>query len=273
MAGHSFELGGDKPLLPDLAPAQALTASNSYYEWVAAGKPLTPALPIREIVDKLKAAFPKGAARNLFSWYANDAHYQAIPPQDHTPFSATGWPVTSPRWWVNATDIMHRPDLGVDCNVLFPYWLAEAKAGRTPWVKYYIWQSKLYDVRNNWVPTANSDHFDHIHLSTRTDYLLNTTGSWSIVPGGDDPMLIRINETGAIWTVDAARVWRRDISNVAELASWKGAPLANVSKSELDKGWWGIDYRLATQTGSGGGGLVDHTHGVAASETGGAVTP
>ena len=243
--------------------------SNSYYEWLAAGKPLTPALPIRETVDKLKAAFPKGAQANLFSWYADDTHYQAVPPQDHTPFSATGWPGASPRWYVFATDIMHRVDLGVDCNVLFPYYLSEAKAGRTPWIKYIIWQAKLYDVRNSWMASANSGHFDHIHLSTRTDWVNRSTGSWSITPGGDY-MLIRVNETGAIWTVDAARVWRRDISSVQELASWKGAPLTGVPQSELDKGWWGVDYRLATQT-SAPGGLVPHTHGLAAGETAEAV--
>ena len=245
--------------------------SNSYYEWVAAGKPLTPALPVREIVDKLKVAFPKGAQKNLFSWYANDTHYQAIPPQDHTPFSATGWPGTSPRWYVFATDIMHRVDLGVDCNVLFTYWLAEAKAGRTPWIKYIIWQAKLYDVRNNWAPSANSGHFDHIHLSTRTDWVNRSTGSWSITPGGDNPMLIQVKETLAVWTVDAARTWRRSISNTQELASWKGAPVVTVAQAEVTNGWWGVDVKMATQSGSGSGDLVPHTHGLAAGETAEAV--
>lgn len=256
MAGHSLELGGDKPLLPSVAPVDALRASNSYYEWVAAGKPLTPALPVREIVNKLKAAFPKAAEKNLFSWYANDAHYQAVPPQDHTPYSATGWPGTSPRWWVLATDVMHRPDLGVDCDILFPYWLREARAGRTPWVKYLIYQAKLYDVRSGWVPQENSDHFDHAHISTRTDYLLKSTGSWSIVPGGGEDMLIRVKESGAIWTCDPSRTWRRYV-DAQEFSTWKGVPTTDITQAQLDLGWYGVDVRT---TGSTVGGLVDHTH-------------
>jgi hypothetical protein len=155
-----------------------------YYQWDSLGRPLEPARPIRDIVERMKVAYPRAAS--TFSWYANESHYTAEPPQDHTPFSATGWPQVSPQWWVFATDIMHRPDLGVDCNVLFNYWIAEARAGRMPWLKYMIWQAKLYDVRNGWRPQANSGHFDHIHLSVRTDFKDRGLGSWSIVPGGAD---------------------------------------------------------------------------------------
>lgn len=245
--------------------------SNSYYEWVAAGKPLTPALPVRQTVEQLKVAFPKAAQQNLFSWYANDAHYKAVPPQDHTPFSATGWPGTSPRWYVFATDIMDRSDLGVDCDVLFTYWIGEARAGRMPWMKYFIWQAKIYDVRNGWRPTAGSDHFDHVHMSTRTDYINSGLGSWSIAPGGDGSMLIQVKETLAVWTVDAVRTWRRSISSPQELASWKGAPVTPVPQAEVNSGWWGTDVAMAVKPASGPGGLVPHTHGLAAGETNEAV--
>jgi hypothetical protein len=159
-------------------------AVAAYYSWDRLGRPLEPATPIREIVERLKVAFPR--AKNLFGWYANEAHYTAVPAEDHTPFSQTGWPVPDPQWVVCATDVMHRPDLGVDCGKLFPYWLAEARAGRTPWVKYLIWQATLYDVRNGWRPQANRGHFDHVHISTRTDHINTHLGSWSLVPGGDD---------------------------------------------------------------------------------------
>lgn len=180
-------------------------AAAVYYSWDAAGRPVWPSQPIREYVERLKATFPRGAAANLFGWYANEAHYQANPPQDHTPYSATGWPLPSPQWYVFATDVMHRPDLGVDCNVLFPYWLAEAKAGRTPWVKYLIWQAKLYDVRNNWAPQANSGHFDHIHISVRTDWVNKGLGAWSLTPGGDDDMTPEEHNLleAAAWRLDA----------------------------------------------------------------------
>lgn len=154
-----------------------------YYEWDALGRPLEPAQPIREIVEQMKVAFPKAA--HTFGWGANEAHYQAEPPEDHTPFSATGWPKPSPQWWVFATDIMHHPEWGVDCDVLFTYWIGEARAGRMPWLKYIIWRATLYDVRNSWRPQPNSGHFDHIHLSGRTDFQFYSLGSWSLLPGGD----------------------------------------------------------------------------------------
>lgn len=157
-------------------------AVAAYSRWNALGRPSTPAQPIRDVVERMRIAYP----RATFSWYANEAHYTAIPAEDHTPFSQTGWPVASPEWWVFATDIMHRPDLGVDCNLLFRYWIGEARGGRMPWLKYIIWQAKLYDVRNGWDEQANSGHYDHIHFSARTDFKDRGLGSWSITPTGTE---------------------------------------------------------------------------------------
>lgn len=157
-------------------------AAAAFYAWDRLGRPAEPARPIREFVERMRLAYPG----NVFSWYANEEHYQAEPPQDHTPFSATGWPLPSPRWVVFATDVMHKPNQGVDCGVLFTYWLAEAKAGRMPWLKYLIWQAKVYDVRNDWKPQANTGHYDHIHLSARTDYQFASLDSWSVTPEEDD---------------------------------------------------------------------------------------
>lgn len=158
-------------------------AVAAYYHWESLGKPLTPAQSVREVVEGLKVAYPQGAAANLFSWYADEAHYESDYPEDHTPFSVTGWPQPDPQWWVCATDVMHRPDLGVDCGPLFDYWITSARAGLMPWLKYLIWQAKLYDVRNGWAPRANSGHYDHIHMSTRTDHLTTGLNGWTVVPG------------------------------------------------------------------------------------------
>lgn len=159
-------------------------AVQAYYTWDRLGRPLEPASPIRDFVEKMREAFPEAAERNQFSWYANDAHYQADFPQDHTPYSATGWPLSSPQWVVFATDIMHRPDLAVDCNELFPYWLSEARAGHMAWLKYMIYKATIYDVRNNWRPQPSSGHENHVHLSARTDHRYTRIGAWPIT--GDD---------------------------------------------------------------------------------------
>jgi hypothetical protein len=161
-------------------------AVQAYYRWDAEGRPLKPAQPIRELVERLRIQFPRAAKANLFSWYADNAHYQANTPQDHTPFSVTGWPLPHPYPYVCATDVMHRPDLGVDCHKLFAYWIAEARAGRMPWAKYIIWRGQSYHVSRGWAPKAASGHFDHIHLSTRTDHINTSLGGWSIVPGTEE---------------------------------------------------------------------------------------
>lgn len=183
--------------MPDSVAVALATAA--YSRWDRDGRPITPSQTIREMVGKLKLAYPR--ATGTFSWYADEAHYQSTVPQDHTPFSVTGWPLPNPYPVVFATDIMHRVDLGVDCNILFKYWLAEAKAGHTPWRKYIIWQAKLYDVRNNWNPQTNTGHFDHIHLSDRTDWVNRSIGSWE--PTGD---------TMPLTPEDAARVIASDVA-------------------------------------------------------------
>lgn len=154
----------------------------AYYRWERDGRPISPSQTIREMVSKMKLAYPEAA--DTFSWYADNAHYQAEFPQDHTPYSATGWPTESPYPYVFATDIMHRPDLGVNCFELFPYWLAQAKAGQTPWRKYIIWQARIYDVRNAWRSQPSSGHMTHIHLSDRTDWVNRSIGDWD--PTGED---------------------------------------------------------------------------------------
>jgi hypothetical protein len=162
-------------------------ATSAYFAWNADGRPIQPARPVRQEVEALRVAYPRAAARNLFSWYADDAHYQADFPEDHTPYSQTPWPLSpNPYPFVFATDVMHRPDLGVDCQVLFDYWIAEARAGRTPWVKYIIWRGQSYHVQRGWKSKPASGHFDHIHRSYRTDHLHTSIGAWSVVPEGDD---------------------------------------------------------------------------------------
>lgn len=152
----------------------------AYSRWEAQGRPVEPCTPVRDIVARMKAKYPNAGP---FSWYANEAHYQAVPAEDHTPFSQTGWPGPSPQWVVFATDIMHQPTKGVDCAKLFAYWIAEARAGRMPWLKYMIWQAKIYDVRNQWRGNPSAGHYDHIHLSVRTDHRFTSLGSWSLFPG------------------------------------------------------------------------------------------
>lgn len=176
-----------------------------YKAWVSDGRPILPAQPIEDLVGQLKQAYPK--AQSMFGWYANAAHYQAAEPGDHTPYSADPWPAEpNPYPYVFATDVMHRPNLGVDCQVLVAYWLEEARAGRMPWLKYVIWQGHIYDVRRDWRRQDASDHRDHAHVSARTDHRDTRLGSWSAIPPGGTDMATAAEAQQALidaWRLDA----------------------------------------------------------------------
>lgn len=224
LLGHCFRYIEDMP-------------TAVYYTWDSLGRPLTPAQPVREIVAALKAHYPDAT----FSWYADEAHYAANFPEDHTPYSYTGWPEPCPQWWVCATDVMHRPDLGVDCQAIFDHWITAARAGETPWLKYLIWQARIYDVRYDWEPRGNSGHFDHIHASTRTDHLNTGLGSWNPIPGittGDGDMLYLVNAPNdfALWLSNG--IIRRGVSTQAEAQGWLDQGAVRYENVDLD--WYGV---------------------------------
>lgn len=114
----------------------------------------------------------------------DETHLTAEIPQDHTPFSATGWPDAHPYPTVLALDVMHHPQAGCDVGPLVDYWVAEARAGETPWVKYIIWRAQRFDVRDGWKPVEAKGHFDHAHVSFRTDYFNVSIGDWSVAKKG-----------------------------------------------------------------------------------------
>lgn len=125
-------------------------------------------------------AYPRPAQ----GWYADDAHYFADWPEDHTPFSMTDWPVECPRWVVFALDVMTGRDLTVDVlDQLVAYWLTEARAGRMPSLKYLIFHNRIYLVWRDFVADEyRGEWHSHAHLSFRTDY---ETRSW---PAGWSPI-------------------------------------------------------------------------------------
>jgi hypothetical protein len=75
-------------------------ASQAYRDWVADGRPKRFSRPITAIADKLQA--------HGYTVYqeGNQTHLEHVPPEDHTFFSATGWPGKTPYPYCNAADIM-----------------------------------------------------------------------------------------------------------------------------------------------------------------------
>lgn len=162
-------------------------ATREYHEWVADGRPWKLARPAREMKDRMVAAGWPAKEIGTLGADTKD-QLQNDPPKDHCPFSSTGWPVKHPYPYVTALDYMHRPEKGLDCNKLFAYRIAEARAGRTPWTKYLIWKATLYHARDGFLPQESSKHFDHIHESIRSDWVDKSIGDWSPLPEEDDDM-------------------------------------------------------------------------------------
>lgn len=71
----------------------------------------------------------------------------------------------------------------------------------------------------------------------------------SLTPPQEGNMLIRVNETGAIWTVDPPRLWRRYVGGPEFDTRWGGHWDQAVPQAEVEAGWWGRD--TATLAGQG----------------------
>ena len=77
-------------------------ASQGYRDWLNAGRPYTLIRPARAVQAVLR-----GYGLTVYD-YPNDAHLKANTPEDHTPFSVTGWPGQNRRWKARALDVMPR---------------------------------------------------------------------------------------------------------------------------------------------------------------------
>jgi hypothetical protein len=160
-------------------------ATQAYYDWVRAGKPWHKSVPVAEYQRAfLAAGWPALSLGTL----GDEAHLTADRPQDHTPFSVTGWPGASPYPYVLAFDAGHAPSQGFDMGPVVARWLADARDGKTPWVKYIVWRGQLYDVRRDWAPSGASGHYDHAHVSFRTDWYGKSIGGYPVVNAGGSTM-------------------------------------------------------------------------------------
>lgn len=152
---------------------------SAHSDWVAAGKPYTLARPCRELKALLKAA------GYIVYDYPDDRHQLADPPEDHTPYSATGWPIASARWVGHAIDVM--PGGGpLPLPVLARRIIAarDAKRPGTEWVKYLNWTDESGRCRHeSWKTatrvTTSSNDKGHLHISARSDYDASDTVSRS----------------------------------------------------------------------------------------------
>lgn len=222
----------------------------TYEDWVADGKPVSFARPIARVRDRLRA--------HGYTVYdlGNQAHLTHYPPEDHTPFSATGWPVASRYPYVHAIDIMppaaaalskidHMPlptlaELGAQLHDD----RAAGHAGAT-WIKYMNWEPEgnytgpCYHC--SWMPEhARRDSSDrgHIHVSCCSDAV-----TWTSADDYDPVQRIREEQHVALTNDDARTMWNADIIKAPE-GSKEPDGTVNVNWSAASYLYWGYKAQV-----------------------------
>lgn len=152
-------------------------ASQGYRDWLKAGKPYHLIRPADDLVNTLRRY-----GLTVYH-YPNDAHLQANTPEDHTPFSVTGWPSSNARWNARGVDVMPRGDTAAARkeNADIARQLIRDRDAGLPgvaWVKYINWTDER-DVclQERWTDpaapnrrtTRSSSDKGHIHISGRSD--------------------------------------------------------------------------------------------------------
>lgn len=160
-------------------------ASQGYRDWLKAGRPYTLIRPAKATQATLRRY-----GLTVYD-YPNDAHLQAATPEDHTPFSVTGWPVppggsaatANRRWKARALDVMPRSDSAAHRKEnadIARQFIKDRDAGYpgVMWIKYLNWtdeggacrQERWTDAgQPNRRTTRSSGDKGHIHISGRSD--------------------------------------------------------------------------------------------------------
>lgn len=156
-------------------------AIQAYHDWVKAGRLWTSAAPVAAYKAAFRAA---GWPVTSIGTIGDETHLRADRPKDHCPFSVTGWPVAHPYPYVTAIDVSHGRVQPSVLGSIVGYWVSEARADRTPWVKYIIYKRRSWDVRLGWAGAAATGHDDHVHVSMRSDHVATDIGDWPILGKG-----------------------------------------------------------------------------------------
>jgi hypothetical protein len=158
-----------------------------------------------------------------------------------------------PRWWwqdhLGSPDLRPLRDAGLALvSSVYPKsGYTEQGVGWLPYGGVYpeIWQYTDAHPFNGQLVDFNA-------YRGTVEQLRQLLGLSSLAP--EDDMLIRVNETGAIWTVDPARTWRRYVDGPEFKQAWAGQGYTSVPQAQVDAGWWGRDITTVATPGSASGG-------------------
>lgn len=143
--------------------------SAQHQLWIAEGSPWHLAIPLVELKAAIETVYNPPA--DTIGTRGNDEHLDAEPPEDHTPYSETGWPEKTPQFIVTALDYQ-----GPGWQDLFAHLIDERIAGRMPWIKYI----NLNGIHHAWEPDykadPSTDWKGHGHLSICSTWCFSSTG-------------------------------------------------------------------------------------------------
>jgi len=237
--------------------------------WISRGSPYVLMRPLARLRDRLRA--------HGYTVYdiGNRAHLEHEPPEDHTPYSETGWPGDA-RYGVGyAIDIMP-PAAGAKSKltgktlptlqVLGAQMVKDRNAAvlGIAWLKYQNWEPERNNggpcYKDAWRPTyrrTSSTDRGHIHQSGATGYETSSIGDdydpVARVYGEDDEMALSDRDAERlIWRVDALVAGRptviggpsvgervianeRIIALAAAVARLPGAESLRVELDQLDQ--------------------------------------
>jgi len=152
--------------------------SWQHRKWLDWGIPSHVARPLAALRDRLRA-------HGYTVWDIGDTpHMDAEPPEDHTPYSETGWPIKTPYGWITALDVKE-PDKGAGLPSLAEL-AGQIRADRlaaepgVSWLKYMNWEPGDGSCwHDSWQPDyarRPSTDRGHLHLSSRSDLINSAAG-------------------------------------------------------------------------------------------------
>jgi hypothetical protein len=219
--------------------------------WVSVGSPYRLATPARQLMQTLA-----GHGYNV-EYYPDYAHQIAIPAEDHTAYSETGWPITAAFGVGWADDIMPHDDPSMPTpGQIGAKMVADKQAGRPELapLKYLNWTDESGNCwHTKWQPsfvqTTSSDR-GHTHVSMRSD-METSTAMEHYDPvaelminssGGDMPHFLNV-ANGGQYMADSnfEHVWSFDNGTIfAKVIAAAGSPTGvRVLQADIEAGMYG----------------------------------
>lgn len=200
--------------------------SRQHQQWINEGSPWHLAVPIRELQVAIIQVHNPPA--ETIGTIGDEAHLDAEPPEDHTPYSETGWPDHTPPFIVTALDYN-----GPGWEALFEHLINEHLAGNMPWIKYINFRGIHHSWEPSYATRASTDWTGHGHVSIRSDWcfvstgltaeqLIGVAGPTPIPVPTADPVKEKIMST---WQTISAGASGQHVTDVQGLCNAHGASL------------------------------------------------